>query len=295
MRERHVLVQTAMRLLLGAGRYVGYDRAARLAAAAARAAGAGERMSGERVRANLARFFPEGDEAWAESVTRRLRANAARAKLVDKYFLPNLPDDVLDRTCRWTGDGPMREAMREGRGVVLVSLHYGRFWAAPVWLSRHGANVLAFQVGGGGLPARERTLSGGTLEAKDLSATLRAVRALRKGAVVCIQLDAGRVERPLVVEFLGRPTRVAATAVEIARAAGAVVVPALAVVDPEDEDRVVLVAYGALDCRELPEGEPAEATMRRLLGPLEAQVRADPSQWYGLLNADRRLAEENRG
>jgi hypothetical protein len=32
--------------------------------------------------------------------------------------------------------------------------------------------------------------------------------------------------------------------------------------------------------------------MRRFLEPFEAQVRATPSQWYGFLNAHRRIARD---
>jgi hypothetical protein len=35
--------------------------------------------------------------------------------------------------------------------------------------------------------------------------------------------------------------------------------------------------------------------MRRILEPLEVHVRATPSQWYGFLNAHRRIAHDEDG
>lgn len=284
------LLRIAPRAFLGAGPYIGYDRAARAGCATLRAARLDRRVVKGDVRGNLRRYFPDADDPWIKSTALRIGSNALRARLFDKYFLPEMDGDQLDSICRWRADAPLRQALADRTGVVVVSLHYGRFWAAPVWLSRHGFDVLAFQVGEGRLPAPDRTLSGGSLNASDLSAPLRAVRALRRGAVVCIQLDAGRVERPLVVDFLGRPTRLPRSPIEIARAAGALVIPVLAVPSRDDTDVVDLVCYTPVDAAALPDDERPEVTMRRLIEPLERQVRRDPANWFAVANAHRRLA-----
>jgi lauroyl/myristoyl acyltransferase len=276
--------------VMAAGRVVGRHRAARLGAALARRVPLAPRMNMAQLGRNLGLLFPGEDPARLEAVARGIRANAVRAKVFDKYFLPSLSTADFERTCRWVGDAALLAALGAGRGAVVTTLHYGRYWSVPIALSRRGTRVLAFQAAEGRLPDPERTLSGGTLSAADLGAPLRAVRALRAGAVVIVQLDAGRVPKPLVVDFLGQPTRVAATAVHLARAADALLVGLLAATPPGDSDAIRVTCHVTLDPRELPADEPPEATMRRVLAPLEAQVRADPSQWYGALNAHRRLA-----
>ena len=50
--------------------------------------------------------------------------------------------------------------------------------------------------------------------------------------------------------------------------------------------------YATIDPREIPEDEPIEVTLRRILEPIEAQILADPSQWYGAINAHRRVDVE---
>jgi lauroyl/myristoyl acyltransferase len=90
------------------------------------------------------------------------------------------------------------------------------------------------------------------------------------------------------LEFLGKPTLVPASPVELARLADAIVVPAVAI--PLDDGRIRLVCHGAVDpARSDPDQAVADLT-RRLLEPFEAQIQTDPTQWHGIANAHRRLA-----
>jgi lauroyl/myristoyl acyltransferase len=290
---RNSLLPLAARSLAVAGRFIGFGRAGRVAAKVARWARSASRADDRQLRQNLDRFFPGRDRDWVDSAVEDLEAGAIRARLFDKYLLPRLGDEELERTCVWVDGEEVMRALEERRGIVLVSLHYGRYWAAPVWFSRRGAEVLALQVGKGRLPAPELTLSGGSLPVRDLSTPLRAVKALRRGAVVGLQLDAGVAQNPVTVEFLGHTTRVPYSPIVMARAAGALVIPVLAVGDPRGTGSIRLTAYPSADPRSIPKDEPPEITMRRLIEPLEAQIRSDPSQWYGLVNAHRRVSEES--
>lgn len=275
------------RSLAASARVVGWRRAARIATAISGLVRQGPRASSGRLRENLEALFPERD---ADALAREVRANGALARVVDKFLLPHVPTDVLERAVTWEDDSSLRAALAERRGVVIVSLHYGRFWVVPTLLSRRGARVTAFQRGEGRLPAPGDALSGGTLSAQDLGSALKAVRELRKGSVVCVLLDAGRVENPLTLDFFGRPTRVPAAPVRIARSADALVVALLAAADGGDAERVRVRTAAVLDPRDLaPDATDAEATAR-LLGALERVVGEDPGQWLGATNADRRWA-----
>jgi lauroyl/myristoyl acyltransferase len=254
----------------------------------ARRVGLGPRVDGRQLRDNLRVYFPRRDSRWIESNARGVETRSIQAKVLDKHVLPSLSSEQLERTCELVNCEPLERALSEGRGVVMVSLHYGRYWAGPVWLSRRGARVMAFQKGDGKLPMPEQMLSGGTLNASDLSSGLRAARALRSGAIVALQLDAGRIERPLVVDFLGHPTLATASPIHLARAADAIVLPMLAVAS--DRTRVRLTSYREIDPREIDPSEPVESSIRRVFASFEEQVRADPSQWYGVATAHRRFA-----
>jgi lauroyl/myristoyl acyltransferase len=285
------LIRLSTRTLVAAGRYIGPRRAVRVGCLIARHVGLDPRASKSQLRDNLRLFFPDRDARWVDETARAIQANALRARLFDKWFLPEQSLEELKRTCEWVNYHYLTDATRAGRGVIATSLHYGRYWAAPIWFSRHGMLASAFQSSVGRLPAEAETLSGGSFNANDPVAALRAVRALKKGEVLFLQLDAGKIQNPIAIDFLGHATRVSPAAVRLARAADAVILTGLTRAHPDDPERILLSFYAALDPREIPADESLEATMRRVLEPLEAQVRADPTQWYGALNAHRRLAK----
>jgi lauroyl/myristoyl acyltransferase len=283
------LIRLAARSLVAVGNRFGPGIAVRVGDTLARRVKLDPRLNKRQLRDNLGLFFPDRDAAWVDRTARELQANAVRARLFDKHFLPRLATDELDRMVERVAWEYPERALAAGRGVVFVSLHYGRFWSAPVWFSRHGLLPAAFQSSTGRLPDEAETLAGGSLPANDPRAALRAVRALKSGKCLFLLLDAGKVPNPSIVEFLGHRTLVSPAAVRLARAADAVIVPGL-VLPGDDPERVRLTFYAAVDPRDLPPNEPVAETLGRIFAPIEAQVRRDPSLWYGALNAHRRLA-----
>jgi lauroyl/myristoyl acyltransferase len=289
MGERSALERLATRALVRVGRRFG-GTARHTLCEFGRRAGIGPRIDGRQLRDNLRFYFPDRCVEWIEERARGVEANSIQAKLLDKHLLPHLSTTQLERTCELVNGGALELARRDGRGIVVVSLHFGRFWAVPVWLTRSGSRVFAFQKAEGRLPALAQTLSGGTLNASDLSASLRATRALRQGGVVALQLDAGRVQSPLVVQFLDHPTRVTASPLHLAKAANAIVIPMLAIASPDDRSRIRLTCYEEIDPRRIDTPDTEETILRRIFASFEQQVRADPSQWFGIATAHKRLA-----
>jgi lauroyl/myristoyl acyltransferase len=279
-----------LRIAHAALRSAGPGPAERAADAIARRLDRGARFDRARAEENLRLFFPDRDDAWIARTARAAEANAVRAKQHDKRTLPALSAEEFERMTVVKDRQVWDEARREGRGTIVVSIHYGRHWAGPLWVSHQGLLASAFQKGGGRLPFQEATLPGGTLGARDRGAGLRAAKALKAGGVVFLLLDAGMVANPVIVDFLGFPTRVSSAPVRLARATDAVIVPAAAVEHAADPDKIAILFWFAVDPRELAADETAARTMRRLLEPFEAVVREDPAQWYGVHSAHRRLA-----
>ncbi len=286
------LIRLTTGTLIQTGRVIGPGFAMRLADRLARRYKLDPRLNKKQLRENLRQFFPERDEAWIERTAREVQANAVRAKTFDKHFLPKLSADEFDRMVDVVGLENLERVLDAGRGAVCVMMHYGRFWAAGVWCSRRGYNTTAFQSAAGRLPSASDTLSGGSFNANDPHASLKAVRALKKGAVTFLLLDAGKVANPVTAQFMGQPTHFSTAAVRLAKAADAVIIPVLVPVHPDDPNRIRLTFHDPVDPRDLPPDAPLDAVIRRCLDPFEAQVRTTPSQWYGFLNAHRRLARD---
>src|SRR4051794_5393178 len=135
------LIRLSNGALILTGRVAGPQFAMRVADRVARRFKLDPRLNKKQLRENLARYFPERDAGWIETTARELQANSVRAKNFDKHFLPRLETEALDRAVDIAGLEHLKGVLDSGRGAVCVSLHYGRFWAAPVWFSRHGYNT----------------------------------------------------------------------------------------------------------------------------------------------------------
>jgi Kdo2-lipid IVA lauroyltransferase/acyltransferase len=295
MAIKQQLTRLALDAVILAGRMTSPALAMRAAGGFARRFKLDPRLDKRQLRKNLTLFFPDRDPAWVEATAREVQANALTAKLLDKHFLPRLPMADLERVVEVDGLERLRSVLDSGRGAVLATMHYGRHWSLPVWLSRHGYDTTGFQAAEGHLPMAERTLSGGSFNANDPRAALRAVRALKSGTLLFLVLDGGKVANPITTDFVGHPTRFSTAPLRLARAAGSAVVPVVQRQHPDDPGRVRVRICDPIYPRDIPADVPVEDVMRRLLGPFEEAVRAAPAQWSGLVNANRRLARGGDG
>jgi len=284
------LIKVAAASLVVTGRLVGPRPAMRLADSLARRFKLDPKLNKRQLRDNLRRYFPERDATWIDGTAAELQANAARAKIFDKHFIPRLSDRQLDDLVDVVGFEHIERAQREQRGIVAVSLHFGRYWCFPAWTSQHGILTTAFQASEGRLPGGDRMLSGGSFNAGDPRSTLRAVKTIKKGAICFLILDAGKVANPVTIDFAGQPTLVSTAAIRLARAADAYIQPVVTPLHPDDPRRVQVRLFDPIDARDVPADESVETTMSRIVAPFEPLVRSNPEQWYGLLNAHRRIA-----
>ena len=284
------LIKAAAAALVLTGRAVSPHVAMRMADRFARRFKLDPKLNKRQLRDNLRRYFPDRDEAWISATAVSLQANVARAKIFDKHFIPRLSEKELDDLVDVVGFEHIERAQREQRGIVSVSVHFGRYWCFPTWTSQHGILTTAFQASEGRLPGGDRILSGGSFNAGDPLSTLRAVKAIKKGAICFLILDAGKVANPVTIDFVGQPTLISTAAIRLARASGAYIQPVLVPIHPDDPNRVQVQLFEPIDAREVPSDEPIGTTMSRIVAPFEALIRSNPEQWYGLLNAHKRIA-----
>ncbi len=138
----------------------------------------------------------------------------------------------LPRCCRLVGAEHLREALRGGRGAVLVSAHVGNFPLLGIYLRRFGFPVHAVLVAPfNPLVARELERMRRRLELPEIyvvprkTAAIRCLNALRNNQAIWTLIDQ-KFHQGILIKFLGHPAQVAAgTALFALRACS----PALAV------------------------------------------------------------------
>ena len=194
------------------------------------------------------------------------------------------------------------EARRQGRGVIIVSLHLGSWEAAiaalrenfegvglallaeqvrPIrcfnWLVRNRARV-GCQV----VPLNVDAVRRGDQAAVNRSgaAAVRQIyRLLSAGGVVVIALDRDLLGTGAQLPFLGRRTSIPLGAVEIAARTGAAVLPVSLTRDARDNYLCRGFPPFTVSLGEHPEVDLQQAALR-VLRTLEPELRSHPDQWH---------------
>ena len=145
--------------------------------------------------------------------------------------------ESLDSLVKISGEENLKEALTGGRGVILLTAHFGNWEMAAAALSRKGFPMNAI-----GAEQRDPRVTDRIAELResfgvktiskgfDLKA---ALRCLQRGEVLGILLDQDPRQKGMVVPFLGLPASTPYGPVKMARKLGAAIVP-LFIVRRED-------------------------------------------------------------
>lgn len=161
------------------------------------------------VESNLRLAFPQADEAWIERTVRATYEHLGREAAAILRLSKLDPQAVIERT-DVTEDWPkLQAALGEGRGVLLVTGHYGNWEIAAAAVAARGVPIAAIVRRQGNrlvderLDALRRKLGVETIYQSE--APSRVPRVLRKGGIVGIVGDQDARRSGVFVPFFGRP------------------------------------------------------------------------------------------
>ena len=254
-------------------------RRARLGLARAVAAAAPFPAERAAVRANLARVVPGASTREREALVRAVLGHFAMC-FADLLSTNRTDRRLARRLATVEGGEHLDRAAADGRGVILMPAHLGNWELAGRLLAQHGgtptwvvvaeepdADVDRF-LRGGPAPVRFVTLGRPT-------AGVSLLGALRRRELVALQGDRALGTRGDVgVPFFGAPAPFPIGPFVLARAAGAPLVPAFCVLDPDRRYRITLGA----PIRVAAGGE--RRALAAWVAVLEAAVCRHPEQWF---------------
>ncbi len=185
-----------------------------------------------------------------------------------------------------TGFEHLRRAAAAGRGVVIVTMHFGN--------PEYAAQVLPYR----GLPLMSlvepleppalaelfrsyRASQGNSSAEVTLSGIKRALRCLRGGGIVAVLVDRDILQTGIEVPVFGYPARIPTGAIDLALHTGAAIVPLMAKRAGIDQFEVtiepplVLERTGRLH-------DDRRVNLSRLMERFEPYLRRDPAQWFVL-------------
>lgn len=160
------------------------------------------------VDANLRLAFPDKDDAWIADITGKTFEHLGREATAMMRLSKLDPQAVIDRTVP-VGWDEMEAARDEGRGVLLVTGHYGNWEVAAATVAARGIPIAAIVRRQGNRLVDERLQelrrSLGVETIYQSEAPTRVPRVLRANGVVGIVGDQNAPRSGIWVPFFGRP------------------------------------------------------------------------------------------
>ncbi len=229
-----------------------------------------------RVRENLALIWPDLPANRVPALTRAVCDNVGRT-LAELYSPHEFKAVVADSPLLGTGIEPILEAQRQGRGVILVSGHFGNHDIARAVLAGKGMAVAALYK-----PQRNPFFD------RHFAATIIAISAplfprgrrgladlvthLKRGGVLGMLIDQ-HMHHGAALTFLGHRALTALSAAELALKYDCLLIPVYGIRQPDGLHFELLIEPA------IPHTDATQMT-QALNDSLSAQVRAHPEQWF---------------
>lgn len=230
----------------------------------------------QRVRDNLALIWPELPQTRVATLTEAVLDNVGRT-LAELYSPADFKANVAGSALLGEGLEQVLQAQQAGRGVILVSGHFGNHDIARAVLAARGMAVGALY-----RPQRNPYFD------RHFAATIRAISEplfargrrglaelvthLRKGGMLGMLIDQ-HMSHGAPLTFLGHRALTALSAADLALKYDCLLVPVYGIRQPDGLHFDLMIEPA------IPHSTAAEMT-QALNNSLEAQVRAHPGQWF---------------
>jgi KDO2-lipid IV(A) lauroyltransferase len=224
---------------------------------------------------------PDADEREVQAVVRAACVNIAKGHY-DLFRVSRLTADEIRELTTIEGRECMEQALARGKGVVLVTAHFGNVdimmqlpfaYGMPITGPvEHVKPERLFQYA-----LRLRQSHGVRLIPAD-GPLLEVFRALRRGEIVGLPCDRGIADNTREVHFFGAPARLSDGPVRLALRTGAALVPGFALRLPDDSFLVRVEPELDLPRTGDQEADVA-AGMKMVVAVMERTIVQHPAQW----------------
>jgi len=248
--------------------------------------------------ANLRAAFPDMSDREAKMLTGQVFRNFTRA-LIEFFIVRRFDKSDIERVTELNGAEHIDEALRRGKGCIILTAHMGNWevLARRLVYAGYPLSVIARDSDDPtmtGVVNEARKQGGYRVLSRD-SSVMSAMRALKRNELVGILPDQNTMGNCVFVEFFGRPAATAAGAALFAIRTGASIVPVFARWDGETR-RYTGFAQSPIEVDLTGDVEKDTYTITAAYtSVIEAEIRRDPAQWLWLHNKWKRTAEAATG
>ena len=235
------------------------------------------------IEANLRHVDPKMSKAKVRRTVKRIFENVA-LYYADFIHLPHMDVEAFFRE-RLVFEGLeeyVRPAIAEGKGVIILSAHFGNPELAAQGLIPVGIPIFALteplNPRLSKLLDQRRSSKGHTFGPVNVGNVKRVIQTLKKGGVVALMGDRDIQGPKMVLPFCGAPASMPTGPIEVALRTGAVLIPSFSmrrnkyVIEAIMEPPLEIERTGDTQ-------QEVRVSMLRYLERYERRLRAEPEQW----------------
>ncbi len=216
-----------------------------------------------------------------EQAARRSLQNYSK-NIVDFLRFPSAEPEEIERSVQIDGWEKLDAALKEGKGVILVGLHFGS-WdmaGAAIALKRYPLNVVIEEMSNDMVNHVAQTVRHRWgIKTVPMDSAIQLVRALKRNEILALLIDQPNATSGVYVELFGDIAKIPRGAAVLALRTGAKVIPGAVV--RLSNNRYQGLIDSQIDFK--PSGDLARDIAdltRSILASLEGMVRLYPDQWY---------------
>ncbi|MBU0671798.1 MAG: lysophospholipid acyltransferase family protein [Candidatus Margulisbacteria bacterium] len=229
---------------------------------------------------NIAQVIPESPAALLAD---KLISNTSYS-IFEILCVPFFKRKHYQAIIEWQGLENLTQALKEHKGVIILTMHTGNYELTHAALSNLGypmnivlraTNEPIFEI-----INRSRSSEGARLiNVLDSDMYKESLKVLDKNELIYLLADTGALEsRHETIDFLGKKVPAATGWLTLAQRSGCAVIPTLA---KKSGRRNTITLHKPIKVTK----ENREEAMRKILGTFEAFIKANPEQWAMFLNA----------
>lgn len=234
---------------------------------------------------NLGRALGSADPRQVDAVARRAFRTFGKF-VIDFIHFPVMTREEIHHRLVFSQWEDLDEAANSGRGVLIVTMHFGVWDLGAAALAAYGYPVNAIADSFGYQPMDD--LIYGSRENLGMKVIPMnrvgpgVFRALRRGEILAMLIDVPPPGQEIFVDFLGAPAEVSSAPARIALRTGAWVMPAVVLRGPQGDTviRPIVDVRTAQYEATGDEERDVHALTTLIMKSLEPYVRQHPEQWY---------------
>jgi KDO2-lipid IV(A) lauroyltransferase len=219
-------------------------------------------------------------EAEAEPILKRMFSKVLLNGL-EFFYLPNVSKENITRYIDIEGRNYLDEAHAQGKGVILLTAHFGNWEWFGIGLTVLGYPMVGIgkqqpQAGITTLLTEYRTRFGGEFHYKG-AAVRHVMRALKENKILYMVSDQDGGRDGMVIDFLNKPASTPPGPAAFARKYNAPVVPAFI---RREKGKHIITIYPPLVLQETEDSEAdIQANLVTITKRVEEEIRKYPDEW----------------